>query len=232
MTVLSMFVALLCGGLFVSISDSSRTNKKMFQMLLLIIIILWGIQYCQVKGYYVVGESTLTPAFVRNHGGTVSAYNKGEMDSVEEYGEYMPRFVKRLPPKERAGRISAASGKVTFMNVMLFMERYEFTAIAKEDAEIIVGSFYYPSWKGFVKGEPLSLFTDEEGLIHFRIPKGEHHIVLVFGDTWERKLGKAVSLIGLLIFIPFVLLGLKKGFVRSAKKPLTNENGSNRIETD
>jgi hypothetical protein len=231
LTSLSTFVSLLCGGLFVYFSTASKVNQKMFQTVLLIVIILAGIQYCRVKGYYIMKEETLTPAFVRNDGGTVSACNKGDMETIEDYGEYMPRSVTSLPSKELAGKVFSPSGKTTIMNLKHFLDRYEFAAIAEDDAEIIVGSFYYPGWESRVQGEPVSLFTDEEGLIHFRIPRGEYHIVVSFEDTWERKLAKAISMVGLLVFAPVLFLDRKKRFARGLKSALSKEKAGNLDKT-
>ena len=81
----------------------------------------------------------------------------------------MPRSVTRLPSKEVGGKVFSPSGKTKIMNLKLFLDRYEFTAIAEDNEELIVGSFYYPGWEARVQGKPISLFTDEEGLIHLRI---------------------------------------------------------------
>jgi len=80
------------------------------------------------------------------------------------------------------------------------MQEYEFLVKARVNAEIVVGSFYYPSWKGYIDNEGLSLFTDAEGLIHFNIPKGEHKIRVFFGDTPIRNISKYISLVSFIIF--------------------------------
>lgn len=207
LTALSVFVSLLCGGLFLYFLSASKVNQKMFQTVLLIMIILTGIQYCRVRGYYVMKEEALVPAFVRSDGGTVSACNTAQMDKVEDFGEYMPRAVKRLPSKDLAGKIVSRDGKATILMQRLFMERYEFTVLAEKDTEMIVGSFYYPGWEVRVNGEPFPIFTDEEGLIHFKIPEGQHAVEVFFGDTSERKVAKSLSLVGLLAFGPLAFAG-------------------------
>jgi hypothetical protein len=223
LTVLATFVSLLCGGLFVYFSAASKMNQKALLTVLLIVIVLATIQYCRVKGHYVMNEEMLTPAFVRNDGGTVSACNKSSMDTIEDYGEYMPRSVTRLPSKELAGKVFSPSGKASVMNIKHFLSRYEFTVIAEDNAEVIVGSFYYPGWEARVQGKPLALFTDEEGLIHLRIPEGDHDVVVLFGDTWERKLGKAISVVGVLAFVPMFFLDRKRRFGVAMKRALIKE---------
>jgi len=231
LTVLATFVSLLCGGLFVYFSAASKMNQKAFLTVLLIVIVLATIQYCHVKGYYVMNEEILTPAFVKKDGGTVSACNKSGMDTIEDYGEYMPRSVTRLPSKEVAGKVFSPSGKTKIMNLKLFLDRYEFTASAEDNEEVIVGSFYYPGWEARVQGKPISLFTDEEGLIHLRIPRGNNQVVVAFEDTWERKLARAISLVGVLGFVPILFMDRKKRFGFAFKRGLVKENAGDSDKT-
>jgi len=226
LSVLSVFVSLLCGGLFVYFLSVPKGTQKMFQIVLLVVILLVVVPYARVKGYYVLREETLTPAFVKSDGGTVSACNTSQMDKVEDYGEYMPRDVKRLPPKDLAGKIVSRDGKATILGQRLLMERYEFTVLAEKDTEMIVGSFCYPGWSVRVNGEPFGVFTDEEGLIHFTIPRGEHSVEVFFGDTWERTLGKVLSLAALLAFGLLAYAGRSRTVAEPSRASLLKSNGS------
>ena len=63
----------------------------------------------------------------------------------------------------------------------------------------------YPPWQVTVDGTPVRAGSqDETGQMLVAIPAGTHRVVVRFGTTWERQLGKVVSglfLIALLIFM-------------------------------
>ena len=208
MSVLSLFISILSGGLFYYFKAESKTIQKMLQTVLVIIIIVSGVQYCRVKGYYSLNEDAMSPSFVRDDGGTLSAHNTTKMDRIIDYGEYLPKTVKRLPNKKSAGKVFATGGKAEITDLKTKIQKYEFAVFAEESVEIVIGSFYYPSWKGFINSKPLSLFTDEEGLIHLEIPEGEHKIVVYFGDTIVRKFAKYISFFS---FIPIIVLLVGRG---------------------
>ena len=159
-----------------------------------------------------MNEEKMTPEWVRADGGTASAYNTGKMDRIRDYGEYLPRFVKKLPDKRLAGQVEVLTGKARIMELQRTMQTYEFTVSADENAEIIVGSFYYPSWKGRIEGRDFSLFTDGEGLIHLQVPKGLNRVKVSFGDSPERKWAKYISVLSFLAVLAVL-------FIRIGKRP-------------
>ncbi|MGD2127618.1 MAG: 6-pyruvoyl-tetrahydropterin synthase-related protein [Desulfobacteraceae bacterium] len=206
LTVLSLFVSFVSGGLFSYFAGTPRLTQKMFQTVLVIIIILSSIQYCRVKGYYILREEQLTPAFVKEDGGTISACNTNEMDKITDFGEYMPKSVKKLPDKMRAGTVFINKGKARIAAEKAGIQNYEFKIFAQEKTEVIVGSFYYPSWDGRMDGQPIDLFTDAEGLIHLEVPEGLHEIKVFFGETKVRKIVKYLSFIALLALFASLLV--------------------------
>jgi len=212
MSVLSLFISILCGGLFAYFKKESMTVQQMLQTVLVIIIIISGIQYCRVPGYWVLNEKMLTPSYVRKDGGTLSSHNTDEMDKIIDYGEYLPKTVKKLPDKKNAGKVFKTKGAAEILDLKVQIQKYEFSVFAEENAEIVIGSFYYPSWKGLIDNKALSLFTDDEGLIHLKVPKGEHNIVVFFGDTIIRKLSKYISYFSLIMIFVILVLRWRKPF--------------------
>lgn len=205
LSLLSLCVSFLCGGLFCCFVTESKMTQQMLQIILIVIIILSGAQYCCVNGYYILDEANLTPSFIRKQGGTTSSFNTNEMDSIINFGEYLPKSVKKLPDKKKAGRVFMSKGKARILNLKTWIQRYEFDTTVEEDAEIVIGTFYYPSWMARIDSKGVPLFTNEEGLIHLKVPKGEHHIEVFFADTTARRTAKYVSLLSFLAVLAFVL---------------------------
>ncbi|MFH1950738.1 MAG: hypothetical protein ABIL06_03880, partial [Pseudomonadota bacterium] len=214
--------------------DTPKPIQQVFQIALVIIIALTGLQYCRVSGYFIMSEESMSPEWVKAHGGTVSAYNTSKMDQIRDYGEYLPRSVKKLPDKRRAGQVQVLTGAGRIMDLKRTMQAYEFTVSADENIEIIVGSFYYPSWKGRVGDRALSLFTDDEGLIHLQVPKGVSRVKVFFGESRAREWAKYISLISLLAVLAILSLriGKRRAFMFAGRRfnREAAEGESNRID--
>ena len=165
-----------------------------------------GAQFCRVGGYYILSEINMTPTFVRHQWGTISAHNTKDMNEVRDFGEYLPKTVKKVPDKKAAGKVFVTEGRAEIEDLRTWMQGYGFRVVAEHDAEIVIGSFYYPSWTGRMDGEDIPLFTNDEGLIHLRVPEGTHQINVFFGDTTIRRMAGYASLLSFLVLVAFVLL--------------------------
>jgi hypothetical protein len=64
-------------------------------------------------------------------------------------------------------------------------------------------TYYFPGWQVYIDGEQLpdSALRPETryGLITVDIPPGEHHVLLRWGDTPLRRVGKALTLASLVL---------------------------------
>jgi len=205
LAILAMAVSFLAGGLFAVLESTSETNKQIVQLVLIAIIVLSGAQYCYVKGYYIIDDKSLTPSFVREQWTTVSSYNTKEMNRVHDFGEYLPKTVERLPAREHAGRVAVTKGEATLSSLKTWMQGYEFEASVEEDAELTIGSFYYPGWVARANGKGLPVFTDAEGLIHLNLPAGVHHVRVFFGNSAARLSSAVVSLLSCIFFLGFLV---------------------------
>jgi hypothetical protein len=199
----ALAVSFLTGSLFAVLESTSETNKQIVQLVLVAIIVLSGAQYCYVRGYYILDDKGLTASFVREQWTTVSSYNTKEMNRVHDFGEYLPKTVERLPAREHAGRIAVTEGKAVVSSLKTWMQGYEFEASVEEEAEVTIGSFYYPGWEARADGKGVPLFTDPEGLIHLNLPPGVHHVKVFFGNSAARRGSAIVSLLSCMIFLGF-----------------------------
>lgn len=210
LSLLALSVSFLSGGLLSFLGSESKITQQVFQAVLIVIIVLSGAQYCYVRGYYILDETKMTPSFVREQWSTISSYNTNGMNSIKDFGEYLPKSVKKLPEKNKAGRVLITDGKARILNLKTWIQKYEFDIIVEKDAEVTIGSFYYPTWMATIDGKRVSLSTDEEGLIHLRVPKGDHQIEVFFGGTATRKLAGYISLVSFLTVLAVVLWHVMK----------------------
>jgi len=62
--------------------------------------------------------------------------------------------------------------------------------------------FYYPGWQVYVDGRPVRTepFTDL-GMVSAQVPAGEHELLLRFGDTLPRTVGRAVSALAVAVVV-------------------------------
>ena len=200
LTIVAFLVSLLCGGVILY-TESSKTGQAI-KIITIIIIIAWCGRHISAKGYcYVNVETIFTQDFVTKDGGTISAWNTQQMDKIYDFGEYLPKTVKSLPDKNLAGRILVSGGEATIQDVNRGMQGYSFEVDAAKNTKLVLGSFYYPSWKATVDGKMWELATNEFGLIEIAIPEGAHHVCVFFGDSFVRKISCYISLAALVVLL-------------------------------
>ncbi len=209
-------VSFLAGSLFCIFRSASRTERYVLQTVLVIVIVLSGVQYCYVRGYYRLDERAMTPAFVRDQWSTASSYNTADMTHVQDFGEYLPKTVRKLPAKNKAGRVMVTSGRAHVSSVKKRIDGLNFDVAVTEDAEITIGIFYYPTWKAQVGRQDYPLYTDDEGLIHLKLLKGNYHLVVFFDDSRARQISAYLS-----FFTLVSLLGIGAVFFKThrGRKP-------------
>jgi uncharacterized membrane protein YfhO len=142
------------------------------------------------------------------------------MHRIQDFGEYLPKTVQKLPDKSKAGRIAVKSGQARIFEGKKYVDKMTFEAMVDTQTEITVGMFYYPSWKAKANKEEIPLSTDEEGLIQMKLSKGKHRVEVYFDHSRARWISMYVSLLS-----AFVLLAVAV-FSKKVKKPM---GGKNRI---
>jgi hypothetical protein len=201
LSLIGFCASFLAGTLLCFMQSASKEAQNILRIAVVVGIVLLGWQYCYVRGYYILDEADLTPAFVRDQWSTASSYNTKEMARIKDFGEYLPKTVKRLPDRNKAGRVMVASGQAHISGETMLLDRYLFDAVVEEEAEITIGSFFYPSWRARAGLRDITLFTDEEGLIHFRLPKGQYRVDVFFAGSTSRSIGSTLSVSSLVILL-------------------------------
>ncbi len=138
--------------------------------------------------------------------------------SASEYLSVWTSEVPELPAvKPDLARKGLVNGEAKVLKVKA--QSMRFSVVSSEPARLVVAQFYFPGWQGWVDGKPVDLTPcSESGLICLEIPAGEHAVILEFKDTPVRKLGKTLSLLGLLSIIVIILR------LKAQQKPKQSEN--------
>ncbi len=121
--------------------------------------------------------------------------------------EYLPVWVRAdrseiaLPPSHPLSPEEAISDDD---RVVLIEERYlSYRLQVKGDGmRLRLHTFYFPGWQGYIDGTKVGTYPSGDfGLVTLDVPQGEHRVDLRFEDTWEQKLGSALSLATLILLI-------------------------------
>ncbi|MBP7966797.1 hypothetical protein KAZ66_00855 [Candidatus Woesebacteria bacterium] len=101
-------------------------------------------------------------------------------------------------------KIKIISGEGNISNEIIKNGSRSYTLEAKTPVRIVDYTFYFPGWKVWADGKPLTIqFQDPEyrGVITYEVPEGSHTIYAKFGETMVRMFGNIVSLLGLSMLV-------------------------------
>ena len=80
--------------------------------------------------------------------------------------------------------------------------RITLTLNSSRDTYIRWHQFWFPGWQATAEGIPLEVSPSPQlGLVTVKVPAGEHTIKIWFGDTLPRRVGKGLSLVGVLVIL-------------------------------
>ncbi|MBI5620712.1 hypothetical protein HY949_02965 [Candidatus Gottesmanbacteria bacterium] len=144
-------------------------------------------------------------------------YYRGIYNGTTDTGESSPIWSIRFMEKQAAAYYEVVEGTAAIQAGPRNSTRHEFTVSATTPARIVDNTLYFPGWTVTVNGKILDsvrdvLYQDPNyrGLMTFRVPSGDHRVVVHFGDTKLRKVANSISLMGLLLLlIGFAPLSLR-----------------------
>jgi hypothetical protein len=113
--------------------------------------------------------------------------------------EETPPLLQRSPTSDR-DRVSVESYEPNTMRIDVGTDA---------DALLMLSDVYYPAWKAYVDGEPVSLYRANHLFRAVPVPAGQHTVELRY-ESWPLRIGIAVSLIASLAFGALILLRLRK----------------------
>lgn len=144
------------------------------------------------------------------------AYNVPGTTSASEYLNVWTVKVPEVPAIEPSLlRKALVRGEAEILEVKSNFMKFKVDLHGSTVLE--VAQFYFPGWQGWIDGTETPLKPcPESGLICLEAPPGEHTITLAFRDTPVRKLGKFISLLGLLLIF---VVNLRLKGERGQKQP-------------
>ncbi|MGH2458131.1 MAG: YfhO family protein [Chloroflexota bacterium] len=83
-------------------------------------------------------------------------------------------------------------------------QRIEIDANAGANAMLVLAQQYYPDWRAYRDGQPVTTFRANFLAMAFELPPGRHHYVIVY-QPWSFYGGAAISVLTLLGALGFVL---------------------------
>jgi hypothetical protein len=186
-----LILAVCAGSFLIAYSiDSLKGQKKIFLAALMTIII--AISALPILQEY--------KSVVRDEG----FYATNE-DTTTTHGEYMPRWVKKVPlehPNQR-GFWKTGNGEITVASQN--SNRTQLSLKSSEGGEFTLNKIYYPGWQAALNGEPIPVLTSDEGYVMVHIPPGEHTIDFTFRETFFRFLSNIVSVLSIAVLVLFII---------------------------
>ncbi len=112
--------------------------------------------------------------------------------------EFLPVWVKEMPLAPAEEVISPLK-TVDAREIMRKANAYEFVIRATKETELQLNIFWFPGWRGYIDGERIELKPSmKKGLIAFRVPEGEHSVLIKFESTIIRQLGWLLTFFSLI----------------------------------
>lgn len=183
---ISVLLSSLLGGFVVSHIPKKITVPVIVGFVGLIFLSTWGMW--SAKEYMVRNDD----------------FYSGIYEGTTDTGESSPIWSIRFMEHQPKAVYEAIEGEAMIVLGFRNSTRHEFTVSAKTDARIVDNTLYFPGWSVLVDDQKIPVeFQDPtyRGLMTFLVSKGEHRIVVDFGETKLRKMANVLSLGGLIIFI-------------------------------
>ena len=84
-------------------------------------------------------------------------------------------------------------------------ESLQLTIVANHPLVLTVSTLYYPNWTASIDQKRVPVSPDAFGRITLHVPTGTHDILLRFGYSAMEKLGWCISIVGIILFLLFLL---------------------------
>ncbi len=171
-----VFISSFCAAFVI---DSNKRNKTLLATLLISASVISTIVYTKPSGFVNRGEGYYTT-------------NEGSTTVLDEY---LPLWVQENPKGHPNQKIEVENGKSTLTQVAIKPNNYKFTLNASEETKIKVNTIFFPGWKVFANGNPIKIdYKNPEGLIKFKLPKGNYDVIIRYTKTLPHLVSEIVSL--------------------------------------
>lgn len=130
-------------------------------------------------------------------------------DTTTVKDEYLPLWVKENP-KERANQKIVAGKGSTILKEKIAPASYQAIVKAEQDSQVLVNTIYFPGWQVKTDDKVIPInYQNPRGLITFRLPKGEHQVIITYAKTPIHLFSEIISLIAIVGVLGFLILNLR-----------------------
>lgn len=183
LTIIAMTTSFMCGFPLLARQDRPNVQNVLFVALLAGIFLL-GFQHAKPEGFYEWTDADFSPDSIAQ-----------QFTSVTIAEEYEPIWVQERPGTPSLRKLEPLQGMMRILRESIQPTRYDFLVEADEPSLLRVNTFYFPGWRVFVDGQQSQLdYSNQFGLMTFRLGQGTHEVRVEFADTPLRKLATSISI--------------------------------------
>lgn len=124
-------------------------------------------------------------------------YYSTNEDTTTVRNEYMPIWAKTNAQRAQS-KIQVKDGVI--QNLIIKPNNYSFSLKNTKPTDVIVNTIYFPGWQVNLNGQSIPInYSNPQGLITFKLPKGESKVIINYGKTPVHLLSEIISLAGLIV---------------------------------
>lgn len=182
------FIICFLSGTLVYLPSENVKRTLMVGFVLLAVATLIPLLGVVNRGIFVsIPDEALSPVRIREQRLTVTILS-----------EYLPIWVKEKPTVPVEDRLTPSRSDADIQRIKESPHSYAYEIKTAGETLLTANLFYFPGWKAYVNGKEVTPQVSRQGLIQFRLPKGQFQFELKFENTPVRTLGNSLSIAGLL----------------------------------
>lgn len=193
---IAVFTSSILGAI---VTSQIKNYKKLLIVIFTIIVLFLNKNNWHAQGYLVKDESFFT-----------GVYN-GTTDTGESSPIWSVRFMEQRPKSH----IEIISGDAKIKEIGRNSTKHEYETNSEEKIQIRENTLYFPGWELLIDGVKREIeFQDphNRGVMTFNVPKGNHRIILEFGETKLRLVSNLISMFSLIFILVLLTLWKNKPF--------------------
>lgn len=126
-------------------------------------------------------------------------YYQTNEDTTTVRDEYLPLWVKQEANERAATKIEIPQ-TAKAESIRIRPAKYMAKITASEEITLTVNTIYFPGWRASVDNMNAAIdYQNPKGLITFKLPKGQHDVIIKYGKTPVHLLAELVSISSLIV---------------------------------
>lgn len=139
------------------------------------------------------------------------SYYETNEDSTTVREEYIPLWVHEKKPQRADQKIEISQGSIIKQEIS--PASYRAKILAEENNQITINTVYFPGWEVRSQNKKISInYSNPFGFITFKLPKGEHDVIIKYNKTPVHLLSEILSIAALFITGFFFFKWRKQNF--------------------